>query len=400
MKKLTTEEFIKKAREVHSNRYDYSKVIYYGSSKKVIITCFIHGDFEQNPGDHLAGKGCGKCAGNIKSNTEEFIKKAIKIHGDKYNYNKTKYVDVYIKVIIICHKHGEFKQTPHAHLTKRGCKKCKDENTGNRCRSNAEEFIKKAMKAHNNKYNYDKIKYKNNKTPVTITCYIHGDFFQTPSIHLAGSGCGECAGNIKSNTKEFIKKAREIHGDRYDYSNVEYKGNKKKIKIICKIHGEFFQIAGNHLRGCDCPKCKCRIGEMLCIGIFEILFSCKFPKCRPKWLKNPSTGYLLEFDGYNKERLIAVEYQGEQHYKEISKFKGEFKKQKERDKIKIDLCKKHNVLLIAIRQFRYNKAKYIKKRIKETLENININFDLEFINDNFIYSLKKKLYPRSSNIIS
>lgn len=126
----TTEEFIEKARKVHGDKYSYDKVNYIKSDEKVIITCPIHGDFEQTPGNHLTGYECDKC-GNDKisehsrKTTEQFIKEAREIHGDKYNYDKVNYIDINTKVIITCPKHGDFEQTPHDHLRGSGCSDCK-----------------------------------------------------------------------------------------------------------------------------------------------------------------------------------------------------------------------------------------------------------------------------------
>lgn len=123
-----------------------------------------------------------------------------------------------------------------------------------------EEFIRRAKEKHGDKYDYSKVEYKNYSTKVCIICKEgeHGEFFQYPGDHLNGKGCLKCSGRNKLTTTEFIKKAREVHGDKYDYSKVEYKNNRENVCIICKVggHGEFYQNAGNHLRGYGCPKCK------------------------------------------------------------------------------------------------------------------------------------------------
>lgn len=123
-----------------------------------------------------------------------------------------------------------------------------------------EEFIADARKIHGDKWIYDKTEYKNNKAKVCITCPIHGDFWQTPSNHLSGCGCLMCAvekaNAVRRLTLEAaIAKAREIHGDKYDYSESEYANNTTKTCIICPIHGKFHQTFRDHLRGHGCPKC-------------------------------------------------------------------------------------------------------------------------------------------------
>lgn len=130
MKKLTKEEFIQRALLIHNNKYLYDKVNYINTQTKVIITCPIHGDFEQTPNKHLMGQGCQKCYRERQkfiplSNTQEFIEKAKKIHHDLYDYSKALYINAKTPIIIICSKHGEFLQTPDNHLHGKGCPHCK-----------------------------------------------------------------------------------------------------------------------------------------------------------------------------------------------------------------------------------------------------------------------------------
>ena len=245
--KLTTEKFIQKAREVHGDKYDYSKVDYKSSQTKVTIVCSVHGDFEQKPNNHLLGKGCPRCGGNNKLTTKEFIERSKEVHGDKYDYSKVNYKNANKKVIIWCPIHGDFEQKPNNHLQGQGCPKC-----SNNVKLTTEEFIKKAKKFHGDKYDYSKVEYKSSQTKVTITCSIHGDFEQKPNNHLQGQGCPRCS---VITTEDFIKRSIEIHGNTYDYSKVEYKGSKTKVTIICPIHEEFEQIPNNHLQGQGCPRC-------------------------------------------------------------------------------------------------------------------------------------------------
>ena len=138
--RLTTEEFITKAKLIHGDKYDYSKVDYKYSNENVIITCKVHGDFLQRPGNHINSKqGCSKCAGNINKSSQEFIEEAIKIHGDKYDYSKVDYKCANAKIIITCKIHGDFEQKPYCHLNGNGCYMC--------CKNhklNTIEFIEKA----------------------------------------------------------------------------------------------------------------------------------------------------------------------------------------------------------------------------------------------------------------
>lgn len=123
-RKLKTDTFIIKANEIHKNKYDYSKVLYINIDSKVIITCKKHGDFSQRPMSHLQGKGCPGCAGNAKHSIDSFIEKANGIHKNKFNYEKSDFKNVKTKIIITCPVHGDFEQIPSEHLSGYGCKKC------------------------------------------------------------------------------------------------------------------------------------------------------------------------------------------------------------------------------------------------------------------------------------
>ncbi len=129
MRRLTTEEFISRARRVHGHKYDYALVEYSGTYTPVKIICREHGEFEQKPNKHLIGHGCQTCgtlagANARRSNTEQFIAKAKRVHGDKYDYSLVSYETGELPVKIVCPAHGEFEQKPHGHLLGRGCRKC------------------------------------------------------------------------------------------------------------------------------------------------------------------------------------------------------------------------------------------------------------------------------------
>ena len=189
-KRLTTGQFVEKAKAVHGDRYGYDEVVYKTAHTKVIIGCNRHGTFEQMPQDHLRGKGCSICSGNRRSTTKDFTRKAKKVHDGKYAYDKVMYKNAYTKVIITCPYHGDFGQTPHSHLSGYGCQVCSVILRS----SSTESFIRKAREVHGNKYTYDKVVYKTNKIKVIITCPKHGDFLQVPTNHLSGSGCLICGG--------------------------------------------------------------------------------------------------------------------------------------------------------------------------------------------------------------
>jgi len=366
-RKSTTEEFIIKAKNVHHDKYDYSLVNYINNRTEVKIVCLIHGEFEQQPDSHLRGRGCPICSGNLKSNTNEFIEKANKIHGNKYDYSKVDYINRQTDVIIICSQHGEFTQVPKSHLIGKGCSKC---NGG--VKINTNEFVEKAKNVHGDKYDYTKVVYINNTTDIIIICPKHGEFIQKPNSHIDGCGCSLCNGS-KCNKDIFIEKAKKVHGDKYDYSNGIYISNRNEIEIICSKHGSFFQNASNHLRGRGCPKCKCSNGEQQIINYLtnnNIKFEHqkKFNDCVGK-------KYKLPFDFYLPDLNIIIEYDGKQHF-ELVKFNKltpddealiEFINLKQTDKIKDEYCKNNNIRLIRIPYT----VKNIEEFLKNNLENIN-----------------------------
>ena len=183
--------------------------------------------------------------------TEQFIEKAKTIHGDIYDYSLVEYKNNHTKVKIICPEHGIFEQSPYTHSRGQGCSTC-----GGKKKLTTEQFIEKAKTIHGDIYDYSLVEYKNNHTKVKIICPIHDIFEQIPTNHLKGKGCSKCKGGIKLTIKKFIEKAKVVHGDKYDYSLVEYKNAKTKVRIICPIHGVFEQIPSSHLNGNGCYKCR------------------------------------------------------------------------------------------------------------------------------------------------
>ena len=252
----TTEQFIEEARQIHGDKYNYSKVEYINAKTKVCIICPIHGEFWQRPNEHLKGCGCPKCGIEKKSyTTEEFIEKARKVHGGKYDYSKVEYTDSKTKVCIICPEHGEFWQTPQSFLEGHGCQRCTA-----RYHFTQEEFINEAKKIYGDKYDLSKTKFINSRTKITFECPIHGKQTVLPHNFLKGKGCPKCAkkrgaSKIIMGLSKFINLATEIHNNKYYYSKVEYVNSATKVCIICPEHGEFWQSPNSHLQGHGCPFC-------------------------------------------------------------------------------------------------------------------------------------------------
>lgn len=285
-----------------------------------------------------------------KLTTDEFIKRARLIHGNKFDYSKVEYINTMTKILIKCNIcNNEFWQRPSAHLQSQGCPNCSIKKKY----SNSTEFIKKAKKVHGDKYNYSGVKYNGNRVKICIKCTKHGLFYQSPHEHLSGCGCPKCGlerriGLQTYTQEDFIKKANQVHSNIYDYNLVKYIGNKKKVIIVCNKHGKFLQTPADHLQGVGCPKCNLSKGEKCINKILtnnNIRFQPqkKFIGCKDK--------RQLPFDFYLPEYNIAIEYDGEQHYLSRSLFNGKkgFKETQQHDLIKNNYCYNNDIMLLRIR---------------------------------------------------
>ena len=340
----TTEQFIEEAKQIHGDKYDYSKVIYNVCDEKICIVCPEHGEFWQTPYNHTRKKcGCPACSGSKKLTTDEFIVKSKKIHGNKYDYSKVEYVNNSTKVCIICPEHGEFWQLPKNHLLGKGCSRC---NHG--IKYSKSDFVERAKLIHGNKYDYSKVEYINSQTKVCIICPEHGEFWQTPADHLFGYGCSKCVrNNFNLSTEEFIEKAKQVHGDKYDYSKTVYDGWTTKVCITCSKHGDFYQMPSKHLNGQGCPKCKSShleifTGKMLTEA--GIKYKIQIDKNTFEWLGKQ------KIDIYIPSMNIGIECQGEQHFKEIAIWGGKdgLDKRIKLDKEKYEKCIKNGIKLLYV----------------------------------------------------
>lgn len=348
---MNEKEFKNKAIKIHGDKYDYSEVKYKGSKNKVTITCNIHGNFEQVASEHLRGRGCEKC-GRKKCDSEKFIEKAIQTHGNKYDYSNVDYKTSKEKVNIKCNKHGIFEQVAQNHINGQGCSIC----SGNITLTN-DKFIEKAKKIHGYKYDYSLVNYVNSKTKIKIICKKHGIFNQNPTEHTSQKqGCPKCAG-VGRTTIDFINDAQEKHENKYDYSKVTFKKYDEKISIICPIHGEFSQKPYIHLMGSGCQKCSESKGERK-IASFLVKNNINFEKQKTfDNCLNLKTGRLLKFDFHIPERNMCIEYDGEYYYEpwrlyfDKNTANEKFNEMKIRDQIKTEYCKNNNILLLRIPYF-------------------------------------------------
>lgn len=342
-KKLTQEEFIEKAKKVHGDKYDYSKVEYVNRRTKIKIICSKHGDFEQRPFSHLSGCGCKKCSDENKKYTqEEFIIIANQVHNNIYDYSLVKYVDCDTDIIIICKEHDKFEQEPSEHLSGRGCPKCIGRN------KTTESVIRNFKLVHGDEYNYSLVEYHNdNKEKLKIICKEHGIFEHNYNQHL-NHGCPKCYGGTKITLEDFIIKANKKYNNKYSYT--EYIDSSTKIPIRCPIHGIFFKKPDNHLSGQECKLCTYNVS--------------KGERFIEKYLENKDIEYIkdkkfdgciykapLRFDFYLPKYNLCIEFDGKQHFEKFKKEKDDIKLnlRKLRDQIKNEYCKNNNIHLIRIR---------------------------------------------------
>ena len=294
---MTTDTFIRKSKEKHGERYDYSKAVYEGNKASLTIICSVHGEFQQRANGHLNGNGCpkcGQCSGKDNRSIEprnlctetSILNRLREVHGDKYNLSQVRYINTRTKITLICSTHGAFQILPgHAIRLKQGCNECGRLRAKiSRTKTN-EQFIAECTAIHGNHYDYSQVVYKGSEHTVGIVCHVHGIFHQEAQIHLRGHGCPDCGGGKQLTTEIFIQRSTIIHKNRYDYSETVYTKNNEKIKYNCVEHGAIEQIALSHLAGKGCWKC----------------FSKGYSKSAIAWLE-----YVAVRDGITIEHALNV----------------------------------------------------------------------------------------------
>ena len=353
--------FIEKAKKIHGDKYDYSKVEYVNSQTKVCIICPEHGEFWQEPSAHVRGHNCPKCS-NIKRgdtfrcNEHDFIEKVKEVHEDKYDYSKIEYSNSSTKVCVVCPKHGDFYILPQNLLSGQGCPKCAGRGLTN------DEIIKKFKDVHGDKYDYSKVSFNKMHEKVCIICPEHGEFWQTPSKHINGQNCPKCAKIRRSTekrltTNEFIERAKKVHGDKYGYQCSKYVGTYDYVNILCKEHGVFHQRANDHLNGHGCPICG--NNKSLCEEEINDFLN-KELKLKVDCKKRDLLSENKEIDIFVPEFNIGIEYDGlywhSEKYKDKNYHLG-----------KTEECLKNGVRLIHIFEDEWINKKRI---VKSMLSNI------------------------------
>ncbi len=342
--RLRSEEFIRTAMEKHANKFGYENVVYVNAHSQVQITCLkCNKDFLQRPCSHLQGYGCRICSYQEKSEKkrktrDEFIKDAVKVHGDKYLYDKSVYINGKTPIIITCVECDEdFQILPETFLCGRGCRDCGYRRNGEKSKKTRDEFIKDAVKVHGDKYLYDKSIYIDSKTHIIITCLTcNEDFSQLPGVHTQGSGCPECAKRIIQSKNsftlyDFVQKAIKVHGNKYSYKNCVYINNRTKCQITCpKCKKDFSQRPEHHLRGCGCPTCVNKTEWIVASKLQEIFEPLGF---KVEHMGNFVSKGIGKMDiRITKEELtLFVEVDGFQHFRNVKHQKSKVVNVQKRD---------------------------------------------------------------------
>lgn len=257
--RLPQKKAIDEFKIIHNDRYDYSKVEYVNSKTSVAIVCKKHGLFFQKPEFHKAGHGCPQCGVDKNANKKRLdqgvvIKRFGVTHKHRYDYSKVEYVNSSTPVEIICKTHGSFFQVPYEHMKGANCPLCAFSEKSRGSHYTQDRLIDEFKAIHGDLYKYNDVNFVRIDKLVTIICRKHGEFEQLPYVHKQGSGCPVCAGQ-NLDTEKVVSQFREVHGSRYSYDLVEYKGVEKKVKIYCPVHGEFEQLPTSHKSGNGCPSC-------------------------------------------------------------------------------------------------------------------------------------------------
>ena len=292
----------------------------------------------------------------IKINdTESFIRKAIELNGDEYDYSNVFYKNSSTKVEITCNSCGDkFNQTPNNHISKNHqCANC----NGNK-KHTRESLIKIFNEMNNFKYDYSKFRtYENSRfQKISILCKMClTEFEQAIEGHL-NHGCSSCSKNKKYSTESLLSKLKLVHNSEYDYDLSNFKNVKSTINVKCQEHGWFGITVRHHLRGFGCSKCNMTSGEKRVFNFLKInkiknIFQHTFDGCVGIKRKLPFDFYLPDFN-------ICIEYDGRQHFEKVFNDQ-DFEKTKINDQIKTNFCYNNDIKLIRIPYWDYDNISYI-----------------------------------------
>lgn len=366
--RMTTDQFIERARERYGDRFAYDRCAYKNMKTHVCITCPEHGDVMVHPEFFLvkARHGCPDCSSlhpkkPPQYTTDSLIAKYKAIWGEEFDYSEVVY-EAWEKKVKIRHREcgRVFWQVPGSHF-KYGCQKCSAIRRGKATsQRHGNNFVARAQEIHGDRYCYDAVDFVDMRSKVAIRCPEHNlTFYTAPFNHLhpeRPTGCPECGREKQASLSsmgaaEFARQAQEMHGSQHEYDLVEYVNNREKVPIRCVNHGVFMQTPGAHLSGSGCPLCvgsrmEKRIALLLRRWGVSYVAQHSFSDCR-RAHPLPFDFAILSTDG---NLCGVIEYQGDQHFRPVDYFGGQkgFLYRQQNDKIKHDYCHERGIpLLIA-----------------------------------------------------
>ena len=294
----------------------------------------------------------------IEERKRPFLDEASKIHNGYYDYSKVVFTGKTKKVIVICPKHGEFLQEPRKHLEGQGCNHCGVERTANIQRKSLDTFIKQSKEIHGeDHYNYNNVKYINDHTKVDIYCNICEKIFQQkPSHHLKGCGCNDCGIEKRSIQKieiasfNFWKVANE--DELFDFSKFKYKKSRMNGDCICKKCNIEFPISpNNYLRGKGCPTCRNKTEGKLYKELKTKYNNLVTKNIRYEWCRNTKKkNCYLPFDFCIEEYKTIIELDGIQHFQNVKHYRNTIEEQREIDLYKQKCANDNGYSMIRIYQ--------------------------------------------------
>ena len=254
------EQLFERCTEIHGGKYTYTNSVYIDYITKMTVICPLHGGFHVSPKKHVIGVGCPKCSSIRNLNSQELVEVFLKIHNGKYLYKQDIKIDVKGKVEIICPEHGVFICNAYKHTKGQGCAKCAKEKLWLNNSLDAELFFKNCARVHENKYDYSNAEYQNYQSILNIKCPDHGYFESKAANHIRGSGCGKCASIKRSVSRvkkgyQWIEDFKKVHGDFYIYDKSVFKNSDTPIEIICPLHRAFWLSPVSHMKGFGCLLC-------------------------------------------------------------------------------------------------------------------------------------------------
>ncbi len=363
---ITKEKFIELGRQIHNNKFDYSDMIYINTKTKVKLTCNRGHKIEVSYQDHINKKSdCIYCVREDmsikvrKEAKENFYKRANEIHGNKYNYEKANYIDSHTKIIIICDKGHEFEQQPKSHLAGQGCKYCNQiaikegkqiTNLEVKRITNkwtTEKFIEQAKEVHGDKFDYSMVNLISYKKNVKIKCRQGHVFEQKVRSHLLGRDCKKCSALCLTN-EQFVEKSKKIFNDTFDYSKCNYINTNIKVILICSKDKHEFEVEPrHHYNSLGCP---------LCYNTTEGKMEKELRKIYNKELKlqflfkNINEIKTYPFDFLIKNNKVIIELDGRQHFETVQYFQQPVEERQRIDFIKMYWAFKEGYSIIRIYQ--------------------------------------------------